>query len=256
MTYRAYRKTGKNTGLTADMSSALRGPVQPQPTASAGKLSLSTRPPGDVRPSSPRDVSRTDIPRPHPPQAAPHQHVSVGGGRTGRTRVPNRSGDPTGYNRRLFPNNEKALKGLLSLGYKVKSFSGKAKGDVAAIKKFQEDFNRCSRRFSFRWGTVSVNGLISPDTLRALEIALVFSRQRQKKMAMRGLNRSMAQCWHRSCKRSKKAGKGKSYSSTKRGRRGRRKGRMAGEGYGRRRGRGPGANPVLRPASSSARLLG
>lgn len=254
MTYRAYRKTGKNTGLTADMSSATRGPVQPQPTAASGKLSLSTRPPGDVRPSSPRDMSRADIPR--PPQVSPQQTVSMGG--TSRTRVPNRSGDVSGYNRTLFPTNDAALKGLLSIGYKVKTFSGKASGDAAAIKKFQEDFNRCSRRFSFRWGTLSVNGMISPDTLRALEIVLVFSRQRQKKLAMRGLNCSLAQCWQRSCKRSKKAEKesSKAFASTKRGRRGRRKGRMAGEGYGRRRGRGAGANPVLRSGTRSSRLMG
>jgi len=326
MTYRAYRKNGKKTGLITDMASAMRGPVQPQPTApgrtrvpgpartqpllggkskprggeilsvlgytvnpnmvanfqrdvqivgkagllnlpnlnvnnnydsltqkaylvisrimkesgrpltdwiaivkkaqhgasrGAGKLRMSTRPPGDVRPSSPRDpVVRTPGPVLTPMPTTPH-----GGARaapstgSARKRVPNRTGNPAGYNNRLFRNNRKILKALNALGYKVKSL-GKTKQDMMAIKKFQEDFNRCSRRFSFKWGTVSVNGMVSPDTLRALEIALVFVRQRQKKMRMRGLNRTMAQCWQRCCKRSKTAtGSEKAFAATRRRRR-------------------------------------
>jgi len=316
MTYRAYRKNGKKTGLITDMASAMRGPVQPQPTApgrtrvpgpartqpllggkskprggeilsvlgytvnpnmvanfqrdvqivgkagllnlpnlnvnnnydsltqkaylvisrimkesgrpltdwiaivkkaqhgasrGAGKLRMSTRPPGDVRPSSPRDpVVRTPGPVLTPMPTTPH-----GGARaapstgSARKRVPNRTGNPAGYNNRLFRNNRKILKALNALGYKVKS-----------LGKTKQDFNRCSRRFSFKWGTVSVNGMVSPDTLRALEIALVFVRQRQKKMRMRGLNRTMAQCWQRCCKRSKTAtGSEKAFAATRRRRR-------------------------------------
>jgi len=252
MTYRAYRKNGKKTGLTTDMASITRGPVQPLPAAPGVRnLSRSTRPPGDVRPSSPRDMAvRPSGPGPMPMPTTPHGGTRVARSAGGaRKRVPNRTGNPAGYNNRLFRNNRKILKGFAALGYRVKSL-GKTKQDMMAIKKFQEDFNRCSRRFSFKWGTVSVNGMVSPDTLRALEIALVFVRQRQKKMAMRGLRRSMAQCWQRCCRRAKMAGKGRALSSTKRGRRGRRKGRMAGEGFGRRRGRGPGVNPVLRSSGS------
>jgi hypothetical protein len=174
-------------------------------------------------------VMRVDQPRPMPMPITPGAGARVArpqaGG--GRKRVPNRTGNPAGYNNRLFRNNRKILKSLNALGYKVKSL-GKTKSDMAAIKKFQEDFNRCSRRFSFRWGTVSVNGMISPDTLRALEIALVFVRQRQKKMAMRGIRRTMAQCWQRCCNRSKrklKTATGKAFTGRgrRRGRRTRRK---------------------------------
>jgi hypothetical protein len=126
----------------------------------------------------------------------------------GRTRVPNRSGNPQGYNSKLFRSKEHMAKAFQSLGYKVSMRNPKE--DSEAAKKFQNDFNRCSRRFSLKWGVVSVNGMISPDTLRALEIALIFSRKRQAKM-MEVTKRkvSLADAWRKTCNKSGKGGQPK-----------------------------------------------
>jgi hypothetical protein len=97
-------------------------------------------------------------------------------------RPPNISGDPAGYNTLMFRNEDDVARSLQYLGYRNPDGN-------AMVRKFQRHWNLVVNRIgyvpdryrSISWphlpqGLVKVDGKIGPQTLNALEIALVNQR--------------------------------------------------------------------------------
>ncbi len=86
---------------------------------------------------------------------------------------PNTSGNPKGYNTKLFPNHRSVRRALRRLGYKVGLSNVKAPTGV--IRRFQKDYNICSIKRHPAWGVLKIDSIAGIHTLNALEIALNFA---------------------------------------------------------------------------------
>lgn len=107
-------------------------------------------------------------------------------GRVGHARPPNITGNPNGYNTRLFSNPDDVARAMAELGYYWK-VDDKFLFSKAA-KRFQSDYNFVVNQLPsyenlqrIKWiraprGNVVADGLVGPVTMNALEIALVNQR--------------------------------------------------------------------------------
>lgn len=90
---------------------------------------------------------------------------------------PNISGDPNGFNAAMFKTQRSVARAIRMLGYAVRPDH---KTPEETVKKFQHDYNHCSKRFG-EWGEVAVNGRIDTATLNALEHAVRWSKKRENR---------------------------------------------------------------------------
>jgi hypothetical protein len=102
-------------------------------------------------------------PKPVPPKKTPGAKKSP----------PNTSGDPKGYNAKLFPNHRSVRRALRRLGYKVNLANVKTPSGI--VRRFQKGYNICSIKRHPAWGLLKIDGVAGVHTLNALEIALNFS---------------------------------------------------------------------------------
>jgi len=125
---------------------------------------------------------------------------------------PNTSGDPHGYNAKLFRNHRSVRRALLRLGYKVNLANVKAPAGI--IRRFQKDYNICSIKRHPAWGVLKIDSVPGAHTLNALEIALSFALKNSAKQGV-----TSNDFWQKLCRklRPKKAqkpgpvGKGRQY---------------------------------------------
>lgn len=92
---------------------------------------------------------------------------------------PNTSGDPKGYNTKLFPNHRSVRRALRRLGYRVNLANAKAPSGI--VRRFQKGYNICSIKRHPAWGILKIDGVPGVHTLNALEIALNFSLKHSAK---------------------------------------------------------------------------
>ena len=103
-------------------------------------------------------------------------------GPLGPTRPPNVSGERRGYNERMFPAEEDVARGLMYLGYKSEHGN-------SMLRAFQADWNIVSTKLAVNagryanidfihvpQGILSTDGMIGPQSLRALEVAVTNQR--------------------------------------------------------------------------------
>jgi hypothetical protein len=91
---------------------------------------------------------------------------------------PNYTNDSAGYNSRMFKSERAIRRAFMMLGYGINKALHRV--PKATIKRFQRDYNKCGRRFG-QWGSVEVSGLIDEDTLNALEVAVRWSKKRERR---------------------------------------------------------------------------
>lgn len=113
------------------------------------------------------------------------------GGSSRSTRPPNVSGDPAGYDTKLWPTGLPVRLGLNVLGYKISAMSAplSSAGDMAVVKTFQADWNSVVAGVASKKvpvppagakpvylasikGRLDVDGVANAATLNALEIAM------------------------------------------------------------------------------------
>lgn len=83
---------------------------------------------------------------------------------------PNTSGDPAGYNTKMFPGALAVRQWFINLGYSV-TLVPDALVKNSSVKKFQQDYNAVSAAIKENMGTLLVDGTAGKNTLNAVEIA-------------------------------------------------------------------------------------
>ncbi len=118
---------------------------------------------------------------------------------------PNTSGNPKGYNAKLFPNFRAVRKALRRLGYKTSMANAKAPASV--VRQFQRDYNHCSIDAHPSWGVVRIDGKIDGrdgrHTLNALEISLSYALREAP-----GVPSPVGAWWQKYCAAHRKKRKG------------------------------------------------
>ncbi len=94
---------------------------------------------------------------------------------------PNYTGDPKGFNTRMFKSDRAVRRAFMILGYGINRCVHKVPRET--VEQFQKDFNVCGQRFS-QWGSVTVNGALDKPTLNALEHAVRWSKRRESRDGM------------------------------------------------------------------------
>jgi len=90
---------------------------------------------------------------------------------------PNLSQSPAGYNDKMFRSVRSIRRGLSMLGYPASSCDQEISGDM--IRKFQNDYNRCSKKFG-HWGTIEASSEMDVPTLNGLEHAIRWAKKIEK----------------------------------------------------------------------------
>jgi len=110
---------------------------------------------------------------------------------------PNYTGDPNGYNRRMFRSDRAVRRGFMMLGYAVNTCMHQV--PKSTVRQFQRDYNKCSRRFG-QWGQVELNGALDKPTLNALEVAIRWSKKRETREGIPSARSWQSLCQDRSHK--------------------------------------------------------
>ena len=108
-------------------------------------------------------------PNPNPPKPAP----------SGK-HPPNMSGDPAGYNTKMFPGAMAVRQWLINLGYGV-LLNQDTLVKNAKVKTFQKAYNKVSAASpGANMGTLVVDGTAGKNTLNAIEVAFKMTETNKK----------------------------------------------------------------------------